>query len=90
MRELTRHIAVFGFVLALLTPWNQAAQGDDGAIQMTTDPTEDSFPDWSPDGSQIAFFSNRSGNRDIWVICVGGPSATEQSTWGHIKAGFKD
>jgi TolB protein len=27
---------------------------------------------WSPDGQQIAFTSERSGNRDIWVMSVDG------------------
>ena len=26
------------------------------------------YPVWSPDGREIAFISDRSGNRDIWTI----------------------
>jgi len=42
---------------------------------LTTDPTPDWDPHWSPDGSQIAFYGYRSGNRDIWVMpSSGGPA----------------
>ncbi|MBZ0268454.1 DPP IV N-terminal domain-containing protein [bacterium] len=37
-------------------------------VQVTTDPGTDLHPTWSPDGTQLAFLSNRSGNNDIWVI----------------------
>ena len=32
-------------------------------------------PSWSPDGSQIAFVSDRSGSTDIWVMDSGGGDA---------------
>jgi eukaryotic-like serine/threonine-protein kinase len=35
--------------------------------KMTFDPANDSSPVWSPDGSQIAFNSSRSGTNDIYV-----------------------
>lgn len=43
--------------------------------QLTTEPTPDWSPRWSPDGQTIAFYSYRSGSRDIWVIPAGGGSA---------------
>jgi TolB protein len=43
----------------------------DGAeqAQLTNNNWEwDKHPTWSPDGNQIAFFSNRSGQRQIWIM----------------------
>jgi|GEM_PF-2362533 len=42
--------------------------------QLTTDPTPDLRPAWSPDGTRLAFYSGRSGNDDIWAINVDGSS----------------
>jgi Tol biopolymer transport system component len=36
--------------------------------RLTTNGTEDLLPAWSPDGTQIAFFSKRSGNGDIYKM----------------------
>jgi len=44
--------------------------------QLTRHPGVDSAPDWSPDGSRIAFFSDREGNSDIYVINVDGTGLT--------------
>jgi Tol biopolymer transport system component len=42
-------------------------------VQITTYPMGDYCPSWSPDGSQIAFISHRSGEHKIWVIpAIGG------------------
>ncbi len=44
-------------------------EGDESSLRRLTDnPAEDSFPVWSPDGSQILFHSNRNGNFDIFVM----------------------
>ena len=36
--------------------------------QITNDPANDLMPRFSPDGSRIAFASDRSGNWDIYVM----------------------
>jgi serine/threonine protein kinase len=40
---------------------------DKRLVVMTFDPANDSSPIWSPDGSQIAFNSDRSGTNDIYI-----------------------
>ena len=44
----------------------------DGSVvhRLTTNPAEDYWPTWSPDGTQIAFASNQDGDFDIFVINV--------------------
>lgn len=39
--------------------------------QLTHHPADDHYPRWSPDGTKIAFTSNRSGNEDPWLIKLG-------------------
>jgi dipeptidyl aminopeptidase/acylaminoacyl peptidase len=39
-----------------------------GAYRVTTQPGSDVDPAWSPDGSRIAFTSERDGNREIYVM----------------------
>lgn len=39
-----------------------------GIRQLTDDPHRDRGPRWSPDGSQLAFYSNRGGPYGIWSI----------------------
>lgn len=40
--------------------------------QLTNDPSEDMMPTFSPDGTKIAFCSNRTGNWDIYVMDLTG------------------
>jgi len=41
----------------------------------------DSSPTWSPDGSTIAFASNRSGSRQIWAIRLDGGEARQLTSF---------
>jgi eukaryotic-like serine/threonine-protein kinase len=45
-----------------------------GIRQLTNDRVRNRFPQWSPDGSQIAFMSNRDGKTQIWSIKPDGSS----------------
>ena len=40
--------------------------------QVTSDLGLEDYPTWSPEGSRIAYHSNRSGNFDVWVVQVSG------------------
>ncbi len=40
--------------------------------QVTRGPGDDMNPKWSPDGTRIAFFSNRDGNEEIYVVDADG------------------
>jgi tricorn protease len=42
----------------------------------------DKWPRWSPDGSKIAFISDKSGEDEVWVIAQDGASQPEQLTSG--------
>jgi Tol biopolymer transport system component len=44
---------------------------------LTNDPAEDTDPAWSPDGVWIAFLSDRSGKRELYVINVAGTHLTQ-------------
>ena len=41
-------------------------------VKLTNDPGYHGAPDWSPDGTRIAFHSTRSGNYDIYVMNADG------------------
>ncbi len=45
--------------------------------QLTNDPADDAMPALSPDGSKIAFASNRSGNWDLYVMPATGGKAVQ-------------
>ena len=47
--------------------------------RLTTHPSDDYFPNWSPNGREIAFYSLRTGNRDVFVMSADG-GALQQLT----------
>lgn len=51
--------------------------GGTTVTQLTNDAAKDIMPTFSPDGSQIAFASDRSGNWDIYIMDVSGGKATQ-------------
>jgi len=57
----------------------------DGAIErrLTADPADDNGPVWSPDGSRIAFVSQRDGDEapQAYTIAADGGEATRVTSW---------
>jgi dipeptidyl aminopeptidase/acylaminoacyl peptidase len=49
----------------------------DTITRFTTDPAQEGYPLWSPDGAWIAFESKRKGTFDIWIKPSSGASAEE-------------
>jgi serine/threonine-protein kinase len=67
------HLSPDGRTLAFTAVTSQedlaiaGAEGSEPRL-LTQDPFRDRAPRWSPDGSRIAFHSDRSGNMEIWTI----------------------
>lgn len=55
-----------------------------GAVRNLTNSSgaHDKFPAWSPDGSSIAFISDKSGEEELWVVAQDGAKPAEQLTTG--------
>ena len=66
-------------VVARTVQGNQDLWLLDGArtSRFTFDAARDRFPIWSPDGTRIAFESNRTGTRDLYVKAASGAGAEE-------------
>lgn len=54
--------------------------GGGKAVQLTTSPSYETHPIWSPDGKTIAFASDRNGNYDIYTVPVEGGMAHRVTT----------
>ena len=55
------------------------------AKQLTTNPAYDYNPVWSPDGSKIAFASDREGGINVWVMPSKGGQPQQITTSSHFK-----
>jgi len=58
--------------------WLRHADGK--AEQLTSGPEDDADPAWSPDGSQLAYVSNRSGDYQVWVLDLAGRARRQVTT----------
>jgi dipeptidyl aminopeptidase/acylaminoacyl peptidase len=61
------------------TIWLVSIQGGTPR-QLTNTTKKDRHPRWSPDGKQLLFESNRSGDNQLWVIEVAGGEARQLTT----------
>lgn len=49
----------------------------DSVVRLTNDATFDDLGGWSPDGERIIFYSDRSGNYDLWLIDADGQNEVQ-------------
>lgn len=50
----------------------RVASGGGAAKRLTTNPANDSHPEWNTNADQVAFISDRNGNYDIYVLPLDG------------------
>jgi len=53
-------------------------------FQLTTDVSNETFPVWSPDGTKLAFVSDKGGNKSIWMINADGSGLFQLQGTYHI------
>jgi len=65
--------------------WISELNNTNPAVRITSTPAVESDPHFSPDGKWIAFSSNRSGNRAVYIVPSEGGDAT-RLTWNPAPA----
>jgi Tol biopolymer transport system component len=89
---LTPDISPDGQWVAFNT-WNQpedlyiARVDGTGQRQLTNDAHRDRFPNWSPDGKRIAFYSNRTGAYEFWSIQPDGSGLRQLTHFNNPRVG---
>ena len=68
----TSTIALVGTLFDFIRPFADNIPRFTNPVQITSAAGVEIFPAWSPDGAQLAFQSDQSGNFDIWVAHLGG------------------
>jgi Tol biopolymer transport system component len=49
----------------------------DSVVRLTKDATRDDAPSWLPDGQKIIYYSDSSGNYDLWMIDADGSNPVQ-------------
>jgi Tol biopolymer transport system component len=57
--------------------------------RLTTNAASDTYPSWSPDGTKIAFGSDRSGQIEIYVMNADGTKQHRITTWGTVGVAWQ-
>ena len=68
----TLAVALVGTLFYFIRPFADNIPRFTNPVQITSAAGVEIFPAWSPDGGQLAFQSDQSGNFDIWVAHLGG------------------
>lgn len=69
-------LVLFGIFLVYNFPIPYKPAKSGGLTNLTNDRGDDLMPSWSPDGSKIAFTSNRAGTSDVYVMNADGTGVT--------------
>ena len=67
--------------------WRVALSGSPGPQKVVASSREETAPDYSPDGTQIAFQSTRSGSNEVWISDSDGSNAVQLSSFGIVTTG---
>ena len=68
-----------------LNVWRAVLDGSDRTRQVIASTRLDALPRYSPNGSQIAFVSDRSGQSELWVSDSGGRNPVQLTRLGDVR-----
>ena len=80
----TLAVALVAMLFYVLRPFADNIPRFTNPVQITSAAGVEIFPAWSPDGAQLAFQSDQSGNFDIWVAHLEG-GAPVNRTAGRVE-----